>query len=89
MYQLIDAVEFVTLIGLLNLLLQRAGTFQCPAIQAQHLFRIEQVFFRIEPGEIGKQEAGCITQAAIGLRCAFQNLVRHIHFAAVVCRGHP
>ena len=86
---LVDQVELITLVGVLNLLLQLPCTIHCPAIKLDHLLRCNTIGDRIEAVEIGQQETVGIADAAIGIRSALEDLIGDRHLTTVIGGRHP
>ena len=62
---------------------------QRPTIERHHLRPVHQRASRIEAVQIAEQEPHGVAHAAIGIRHALQDLVRHAHLVGVVGRGNP
>ncbi len=89
MHLLVDVEEAVLGVGLFDFLLQQQGAIHRPAVQVDHVLGGDPVDRRIEAGQVGEQEARGITDAAIGVGAALQDLVGDRHLAGVVGRSDP
>ncbi|MNN24720.1 hypothetical protein D3C81_1381610 [compost metagenome] len=82
-------MEIVIGVSLFDILLRRQCTTHRPAIQDYHIFRCHAVGARLKPVQVGQQEARGVTDAAVRIGGAFQDLVRHGNFTGVVGRSDP
>ena len=82
-------VEIVVGVSLLDILLRRQRTADRPAIQHHHVFRRHAVGARLEPVQVGQQEARGVADAAIRVGGTLEDLVGHRDFAGVIGRRHP
>ena len=86
---LVNLVKLVRLVGLRQFLLQLGSAIDSPAIQGQHVVKIQGIRCRVKAIEIGQQEAGRIANTAVRIRRALEYLVTHGEFTAVIGSGHP
>ncbi len=89
MHQLIERMKLVTVIRGHDLLLNLAGAFHRPFVQAEHLFRCDSMLRRVKVPQIGQQIARGIAHAPIGIGGAFENLIGDAYLAAVIGGRHP
>ena len=89
MHLLIHAQEVVLGVVFFDLLLQQLRLTGDPVVQRHHLGGRHKIARRLEPCEVGEQEARRVADAAIGVGHALEHFCRCGHLAAEVGRGHP